>query len=93
MTAGARKAALALWQAPRNALVLLVRLYQLTLGPLVGGRCRFEPTCSSYFIEAVRSHGAVRGAMLGAWRILRCNPFGGSGYDPAPRRGGPAADE
>jgi putative membrane protein insertion efficiency factor len=63
-------------------LIGVVRLYQWTLSPLVGRACRFQPTCSQYFIEAVRKYGPWRGAAKGAWRILRCNPFGGSGYDP-----------
>jgi len=67
---------------PRRALVLLVRLYQITLSPLTGRQCRFVPTCSEYFIEAVEKRGAVRGTMLGLWRILRCNPFSRGGYDP-----------
>ena len=67
---------------PRRLLVLLVQLYQATLSPLLGGHCRFRPTCSSYFIEAVRRHGAIRGGLMGAWRVLRCNPFGKGGYDP-----------
>ncbi|GAH46333.1 unnamed protein product [marine sediment metagenome] len=67
---------------PRRALVLLARLYQITLSPLIGRQCRFVPTCSEYFIEAVEKRGAVRGTMLGMWRILRCNPFSRGGYDP-----------
>ena len=65
-------------------LVLLVRLYQLTLSRLLGGHCRFLPTCSQYFIEAVTKRGALRGSLLGIWRVLRCHPWGGSGYDPVP---------
>ncbi|XBD75168.1 membrane protein insertion efficiency factor YidD [Akkermansia massiliensis] len=49
-----------------------------------GSGCRYTPTCSQYFIQAVRVHGAWRGFLLGSWRILRCNPWGGSGYDPVP---------
>ncbi|HBI13069.1 MAG TPA: membrane protein insertion efficiency factor YidD, partial [Akkermansia sp.] len=49
-----------------------------------GSGCRYTPTCSQYFIQAVRIHGAWRGFLLGTWRILRCNPWGGSGYDPVP---------
>lgn len=64
--------------------VLAVRLYQVTLGPLMGGHCRFEPTCSHYSLEAYRLHGPLRGTWLTAWRILRCHPFGGHGYDPVP---------
>ena len=67
---------------PRRGLVLLVRLYQVTLSPLVGRQCRFVPTCSNYFIEAVEKYGAVRGALMGLWRILRCNPLSRGGFDP-----------
>ncbi len=63
-------------------LILIVRLYQVTLSPFLGRQCRFEPTCSRYFIQAVQRYGAVRGALKGIWRILRCNPWGGRGYDP-----------
>lgn len=63
-------------------LIGLVKLYQITLGPFLGGRCRFEPSCSNYFIEAVRKHGAFLGAAKGIWRICRCHPFSRGGYDP-----------
>jgi putative membrane protein insertion efficiency factor len=62
----------------------LIRLYQLTLSRFVGGSCRFEPTCSRYFAEALRVHGLIRGAALGVRRLLRCHPLGGSGHDPVP---------
>ncbi len=67
---------------PSWILIGAVRLYQIFLSPLLGRNCRFSPTCSRYFIEAVRKYGALKGTLLGMWRILRCNPFGGSGYDP-----------
>ena len=63
-------------------LIALVRLYQVSLSPLLGGQCRFVPTCSRYFIEAVRRKGAVRGGLAGLWRVCRCNPFTRGGYDP-----------
>lgn len=62
----------------------LIRLYQLTLSYFIGGFCRFQPTCSRYAAEALRRHGLFRGLALGAWRICRCQPWGGSGYDPVP---------
>ena len=65
---------------------MLVRLYQLTLGHLMGGHCRFEPTCSHYSIEALKTHGALRGTWLTLRRLLRCHPFGGAGFDPVPPR-------
>jgi len=63
-------------------LIGLVRLYQWTLSPFIGWQCRFEPTCSAYFIGAVKKHGAVRGAFKGLLRIGRCHPFHPGGYDP-----------
>lgn len=70
------------WKLPSYLLIALVRLYQLTLSPIMGKQCRFEPTCSNYFIQAVEKYGAVRGSLKGTWRILRCNPFCSGGYDP-----------
>lgn len=67
---------------PSWAMITTVKLYQQSLSPIFGRQCRFMPTCSQYFIEAVEKHGALRGGMMGAWRILRCNPFGKGGYDP-----------
>jgi uncharacterized protein len=65
-------------------LIALIRLYQLTVRPLIGANCRFEPHCSAYAIEALRRHGALRGSALAAWRVLRCNPWNEGGYDPVP---------
>lgn len=65
-----------------KALILLVRLYQVTLSRFVGGQCRFHPSCSEYFIQAVRAKGALVGTFKGLWRIVRCNPFSRGGYDP-----------
>jgi putative membrane protein insertion efficiency factor len=64
-------------------LIGMVHLYRATLGQFMGGHCRFEPSCSQYMIDAVQKYGPVRGAWRGIRRIGRCNPFGGSGYDPA----------
>jgi hypothetical protein len=64
--------------------ILLVRAYQVSLSPILGGQCRYVPTCSHYTIEAIRRHGAIRGGLLGLWRILRCHPFARGGYDPVP---------
>jgi hypothetical protein len=61
-----------------------IRAYQLGLAPVLGNNCRFEPSCSHYAREAIARHGPWRGGVLAAWRILRCNPWGGSGYDPVP---------
>ena len=65
---------------------MLVRAYQIVLSPLFSGCCRFEPSCSNYMIEALRTHGVVKGLHLGVMRLLRCHPFGKSGYDPVPPR-------
>lgn len=66
-------------------LLMLVRVYQLVISPMLGPRCRYQPTCSSYAIEAVRLHGGVRGGWLAAKRIAKCHPWGGFGYDPVPK--------
>jgi uncharacterized protein len=70
--------------AAATLLVGAVRAYQYTLRPFIGAHCRFEPSCSCYAIEALRAHGAGRGAALAAWRVLRCNPWTPGGYDPVP---------
>ena len=67
---------------PGWILIAGVRLYQLTLSPIVGRQCRFTPTCSNYFIGAVQKRGALLGSMRGIWRICRCNPFNPGGHDP-----------
>jgi putative membrane protein insertion efficiency factor len=64
--------------------IFLIRIYQYTLSPLMGRSCRFTPTCSAYGIEAFRKHGPIKGGLLTFKRIIRCNPWGGSGYDPVP---------
>jgi putative membrane protein insertion efficiency factor len=63
-------------------LIGLVRLYQFFFSPIFGRQCRFYPTCSEYFIKAVRKHGAVVGTIRGIGRILRCHPWHPGGYDP-----------
>ncbi len=73
-------------RAVGGLLILLVRAYQVTLSPHIGSCCRFEPTCSAYCIEALRMHGVVKGCWLALRRLLRCRPFGPSGYDPVPPR-------
>lgn len=69
---------------PAAVLVAAVRVYQWTLRPVIGANCRFEPSCSHYAIEALQRHGALRGAALSAWRVLRCNPWTAGGHDPVP---------
>jgi putative membrane protein insertion efficiency factor len=74
----------------RRFIRILIRSYQLTLSPLLqavggpGSGCRFEPSCSHYFLLAVETHGPWRGSWLGLKRIGRCHPWGGSGHDPVP---------
>jgi len=65
-------------------LILLVRIYQLALSPFLGGCCRFYPSCSEYFIEAVRQWGASKGTFLGVRRLCKCHPFYPGGFDPVP---------
>ena len=67
---------------PSLLLIGIVRLYQLLLSPIFGRQCRFQPTCSHYFIEAVQKYGALVGSYRGLRRILRCHPFHRGGYDP-----------
>ena len=62
----------------------LIKIYQFTLSPFLGKQCRFVPTCSQYGIEAIEKYGALKGSWLTIKRIVRCNPWGGSGYDPVP---------
>ena len=65
-------------------LLALIRAYQLTLSPLLGGSCRFLPTCSVYAREAIERHGAWRGSWLALRRLSKCHPLGRSGFDPVP---------
>lgn len=65
-------------------LILPIRFYQRFLSPLKPPTCRYAPTCSAYAIQALRKHGPIKGGYLAVRRILRCHPWGGSGYDPVP---------
>lgn len=67
---------------PATVLIVLARAYQLLISPLIGPHCRFQPTCSAYFIESVRKYGAIRGGWRGILRICRCHPWHPGGYDP-----------
>jgi putative membrane protein insertion efficiency factor len=70
---------------PRTLLLGVIRLYQLTLSRMMpANTCRFYPSCSRYGFEAVRKYGVLRGGLMAAWRVLRCNPFNPGGYDPVP---------
>jgi uncharacterized protein len=66
----------------RWLIVLPVRFYQLVIGPMLPKVCRFQPSCSDYFIQAVEKYGPMRGSIKGVCRICRCHPWGRSGYDP-----------
>ena len=67
---------------PGLLLIGVVRLYQVAISPLLGRRCRFTPTCSTYMIEAIRKYGALRGGWRGVRRILKCHPWHPGGHDP-----------
>jgi putative membrane protein insertion efficiency factor len=64
--------------------IWMIKIYQGVVSPYLPHSCRFTPTCSHYGIEAFKKHGPFFGFILTFWRILRCNPWGGSGYDPVP---------
>ena len=66
--------------------IFLIRLYQKYISPMLGNNCRYTPTCSQYAIEAIQIHGFLYGSWLAVKRILRCNPWGGHGYDPVPHK-------
>jgi len=68
----------------KTILVWLLRGYQLLLSPMLGQNCRFYPSCSSYAIEALHTHGADRGTLLAARRVCRCHPWNAGGHDPVP---------
>jgi uncharacterized protein len=72
----------ALGRAASAAMLGVIVVYQSAIGPIMGKNCRFVPSCSEYFKEAIQTYGPTKGAILIAWRLLRCNPAGGSGYDP-----------
>jgi uncharacterized protein len=64
--------------------IILIKIYQLLISPLFPSSCRYTPTCSNYTLEALNKYGVLKGSWLGIKRILRCHPWGGSGYDPVP---------
>ncbi len=74
------------WSLPADALagllILAIRAYQVTLSPLIGPVCRFEPSCSRYMIGALRKYGVLKGVWKGTGRVLRCHPWHPGGYDP-----------
>lgn len=68
----------------RRLILGLIRIYQLTLSPLLGSNCRFEPTCSAYATEAIKKFGVLKGGYLSFRRLIKCHPFHKGGYDPVP---------
>jgi len=70
----------------KRVLIALVKWYQRAISPLTPPSCRYTPTCSAYAIEALERFGAIKGSFLTVKRILRCHPWGGSGYDPVPEK-------
>lgn len=73
-------------RAAQSLAIALIYLYRWTLGPLLGGHCRYHPTCSAYGLDAVREWGAFRGGWMTLKRIGRCHPWAAGGYDPVPPR-------
>ena len=71
------------WRAPRLAAIALVVLYRWTVSPLLGNRCKYHPSCSQYALDALREYGFLKGSILTAWRLLRCNPWSHGGVDYA----------
>ncbi|MBM3431541.1 MAG: membrane protein insertion efficiency factor YidD [Bacteroidetes bacterium] len=65
-------------------LIFLIRIYQWVISPILGPKCRYQPTCSHYAIEALKKHGPFKGFWLAIRRVARCHPWGGSGWDPVP---------
>ncbi|MCP4802578.1 MAG: membrane protein insertion efficiency factor YidD [Flavobacteriaceae bacterium] len=66
--------------------LFLIKVYQSLISPFFPSTCRYQPTCSYYTIEALKTHGLIYGGWLGIKRIFSCHPFGGSGYDPVPKK-------
>ncbi len=68
----------------KKMLIFLIKMYQKYVSPMKRTKCPYIPTCSQYGLEAIEKYGALKGSLLAAWRILRCNPFSSGGYDPVP---------
>lgn len=81
-----RQLALELWLLPRNAAILVMKVYRRLISPLYGDVCRYYPSCSRYSMEAYQQRGLLLGIVLTVWRLLRCNPFSGGGIDDVPQR-------
>ena len=78
-------------QLPRKILLIILTpiifVYQKFISPLLGPRCKYHPSCSSYLVQAITTHGIIKGIILGLLRIIRCNPFSGGGFNPVPSKG------
>jgi len=72
---------------PNKLLIGFIKLYQKTLSPLLGERCRYWPSCSRYAVESLQTHNILKAILLSIWRIVRCNPFSEGGLDPVPNKG------
>jgi len=70
----------------KRIIIFIIRGYQITIGRMLPRVCRFEPTCSTYALDALREYGLLKGLAMSAWRLFRCNPFVAGGLDPVPRR-------
>jgi putative membrane protein insertion efficiency factor len=85
------KAFLNILQVPRKIFLIILApiifVYQKLISPLLGPRCKYHPSCSSYLVQAITTHGIIKGIILGALRIIRCNPFSGGGFNPVPSKG------
>jgi len=66
----------------KKILIVIIKAYKKVVSPLMPRVCRYYPSCSSYALEAISEHGAIKGSAMALWRIIRCNPFGAGGYDP-----------
>jgi uncharacterized protein len=76
---------LTFWTLPRFPLLFLLRIYQRVISPVIAqNACRFYPTCSHYAYQAIYKYGVIKGSLMAAWRLLRCNPFNPGGFDPVP---------
>ena len=75
-----------LYNLPSKLIILLIKIYQLILSPVLKSNCRFLPTCSEYSIKALKDHGLIIGIFYSFKRILSCHPFGRKGYDPVPKK-------
>lgn len=71
----------------KKIFIFPIRIYQKFISPMLGAKCRYYPTCSEYTAQAIETHGVIKGIVLGAYRIIRCNPWSKGGYDPVPPKG------